>query len=107
MRHIGAIAIIFSKKRRNDGPKQTKILLTNLPKQAGVRGFQVLSKRWIVARALGWFGRYRRFSKDHEYLTRTSEAMIRVAMILLMVLPMACMASFSTHSRCREPLSSP
>jgi putative transposase len=51
----------------------------------GTKGFQLLPKRWIVERTFGWFGRYRRLSKDYEYLTQTSEAMIRVVMIHLMV----------------------
>jgi putative transposase len=51
----------------------------------GAKGFEVLPKRWIVERTFGWFGRYRRLSKDYEYLTHTSEAMIRVAMIHVMV----------------------
>ena len=49
------------------------------------KGFVVIPKRWIVERTLGWFNRYRRLSKDYEYLTQTSETMIRVAMIHLMI----------------------
>ena len=49
------------------------------------KGFQVSPKRWIVERTLGWFNRYRRLSKDYELLPQTSEAMIRVAMIHLMI----------------------
>jgi len=50
-----------------------------------VHTFQVLPKRWIVERTLGWLGRYRRLSKDYEELTASSEAMIQIAMIRLMV----------------------
>ncbi len=50
-----------------------------------VRGFQVLPKRWIVERTFSWFGRYRRLSKDYETLTESSESMIYLAMIHLMV----------------------
>jgi len=50
-----------------------------------VAGFVVLPKRWIVERTFGWLGRYRRHSKDYEYLPESSEAMIRIAMINLMV----------------------
>jgi len=49
------------------------------------RGFVVLAKRWIVERTFAWLGRYRRLSKDYEVLTDTSEAMIYLAMIHVMV----------------------
>jgi len=48
-------------------------------------GFQILPKRWIVERTFAWLGRYRRLSKDYEALPQTSEALIYVAMIHLMV----------------------
>jgi putative transposase len=55
----------------------------------GTKGF--LPKRWMVEHTFGWFGRYRRLSKDYEYLTQTSETMIRVTMIHLMVRRLARM----------------
>ena len=50
-----------------------------------VKGFKVLPKRWIVERTFAWLGRYRRHSKDYEQLTESSEAMIRISMINLMI----------------------
>lgn len=50
-----------------------------------VKGFQVLPRRWVVERTLAWLGRYRRLSKDYEYLPQTSETMVYAAMIHLMV----------------------
>jgi putative transposase len=45
------------------------------------KGFVVLPKRWIVERTFGWFGWYRRLSKDYEEQTVNSEAMILICMI--------------------------
>jgi putative transposase len=45
------------------------------------QGFEVQRHRWIVERTFGWFGRYRRLSKDYEGCTDSSEAMIYLAMI--------------------------
>jgi transposase len=50
-----------------------------------LKGFHVLPRRWVVERTFGWLGRYRRLSKDYEYHTDTSETMIRIAMIQLML----------------------
>jgi putative transposase len=50
-----------------------------------VSGFAVLPLRWIVERTFGWLNRYRRLSKDYELLPRTSENIIYIAMINLML----------------------
>jgi putative transposase len=49
------------------------------------QGFEVQPKRWIVERTFAWLGRYRRLSKDYERMTETSEAVIQVAMVHLML----------------------
>jgi putative transposase len=45
----------------------------------------VLPRRWVVERTFGWLGRQRRLSKDYEFHPSTSETLIRVAMIGLML----------------------
>lgn len=62
-----------------------KLRLEIVSRPEGVKGFVLLPKRWVVERTFGWLTRFRRLSKDYEYLTETSEAMIHVAMINLMV----------------------
>lgn len=54
-------------------------------REPGVKGFAVLPKRWVVERTLAWNGRYRRNSKDYERRTDSSEAMIRVSAMHLML----------------------
>jgi putative transposase len=49
------------------------------------KSFIVLPKRWVVERTFAWFESYRRLSKDYEYHTDTSETMIQLAMIRLML----------------------
>jgi putative transposase len=49
------------------------------------KGFKVLPKRWVVERTFAWLGRYRGLSKDYERLPETSESMIKLAMIHIMV----------------------
>jgi putative transposase len=50
-----------------------------------LKGFHVLPRRWVVERTFGWLGRYRRMSKDYEFHPETSETMVHIAMINLMV----------------------
>jgi putative transposase len=49
------------------------------------KGFVRLPQRWVVERTFSWLGRSRRLYKDWEKLTETSAAMVKMAMIHLMV----------------------
>jgi putative transposase len=70
------------------------VRLAIVKRPEGIKGFLLLPKRWIVERTFAWLGRYRRLSKDYEYVTPTSETMIRVAMIHLMVRRLARLTCF-------------
>src|SRR5712692_642280 len=54
-------------------------------REPGAKGFAVLPKRWVVERSFAWQGRYRRHSKDYERRTDSSESMIRVSAVHLML----------------------
>ncbi|RIK25117.1 MAG: IS5 family transposase [Chloroflexi bacterium] len=49
------------------------------------QGFIVLPRRWVVERTLAWLNHCRRLSKDYEQLVTTSEAMVYIVMIRLML----------------------
>ena len=51
----------------------------------GAEGFGVLAKRWIIERTLAWISRNRRLARDFENLARTAQALVRLAMIKLML----------------------
>ena len=49
------------------------------------KGFIVLSRRWVVERAIAWLNRCRRLAKDWECLTRKALAFLHLASIRLML----------------------
>jgi putative transposase len=51
----------------------------------GATGFVLLPKRWVVERTFAWLGRCRRHSRDYERQTASSESMIRISAIHLML----------------------
>lgn len=60
-----------------------------VPRNADVKGFQVLPRRWVVERTFSWLTRCRRLARDYERKTTHAEAMIQVAMIKLMAARLA------------------
>ena len=54
-----------------------------------VKGFEVLPKRWIVERTFAWLVRNRRLAKDYERKVQTSETIVEIAMIRLMLARLA------------------
>jgi putative transposase len=63
----------------------------------GVTGFVLLPKRWVVERTFAWLGRARRLSRDYELHTTSSECMVRIRGIQLLLNRMApkdCYAPF-------------
>jgi putative transposase len=54
-------------------------------REPGVKGFAVLPKRWVVERTFAWQGRCRRQSRDYERRTDSSESMLRISSVHLML----------------------
>lgn len=60
-----------------------ELLIVSRPKDK--KGWVKLPQRWVVERTFAWLGRYRCHSKDYERLTTSSEGMIYVSMIHMML----------------------
>jgi len=50
--------------------------------------FEIIPKRWVVERTLGWLGHSRRLSKDYEIRTYYAEAMIQISHIHTLLKPL-------------------
>jgi putative transposase len=50
-----------------------------IQRPAGVKGFQLLPRRWVVERTFAWFGRCRRLSKDFEGTIESAVAWLLLA----------------------------
>jgi putative transposase len=62
-----------------------QFVLELVRRAAGVVGWLLLPKRWVVERTFAWLGRYRIHSRDYERLTTSSEAQVRISMIHFML----------------------
>jgi putative transposase len=61
------------------------ITLNFSSKPTGTKGFQPLRQRWVVERSFAWFNRYRRLNRDVERTVDSSETMIKISQISLML----------------------
>ena len=62
-----------------------RYLLEVVLRSDDMQGFVVLPRRWVVERTFAWLNNHRRLSKDYERYTKTSETMIQIAMMRLML----------------------
>jgi putative transposase len=61
------------------------IKLEEVKKKEGVKGWQLLARRWVVERTFGWLTGARRLVKDYELKTASSEAMIEIRIISVLL----------------------
>lgn len=65
--------------------RQRRWELEIVSRPKGAVGFTLLPKRWVAERTFSWFGWWRRLSKDYERRGDSSESMIRMSAIALLV----------------------
>jgi transposase len=84
LRHVFADRVYRGKQLVNAlshcGPWSIEIV----QRPPGVKGFQLLPRRWVVERTFAWFGRCRRLSRDFEGAASTEVAWLLVAHIRLL-----------------------
>jgi putative transposase len=69
----------------SDLRSRSRIDLEIVKRAPGTKGFAVLPRRWVVERTFAWLSFHRRLSKDYELLPQTSEALIHLSIIRLML----------------------
>ena len=60
------------------GREKVGYMIEVVSRPAGAKGFVLLHRRWVMERTFAWIGRYRRNSRDYEWSTESSEAMLKV-----------------------------
>ncbi|ABW16113.1 transposase IS4 family protein [Parafrankia sp. EAN1pec] len=69
--------------RRDGGFRSTWARIGDPPRQ--VPTFAVVPRRWVIERTFAWLVKYRRLSRDYEYLAATSENAIYLAMSMILL----------------------
>ncbi len=84
LQHIFADRVYRGPQLRNAladcGPWSIEIV----QRPAGVKGFQLLPRRWVVERTFAWFGRCRRLAKDVEASIESATAWVMLANLQLL-----------------------
>lgn len=82
LRHVFADRVYRGKQLLNALSSPWTIEIVERP--PGVKGFQLLPRRWVVERTFAWFGRCRRLAKDFEASAATEVAWLLVAHLRLL-----------------------
>lgn len=84
LRHVFADRVYRGEQLRNAvadcGPWTIEIV----ERAPGVKGFQLLPRRWVVERTLAWLGRSRRLAKDFEATIPSATAWVLLAHLRLL-----------------------
>ena len=84
LRHVFADGAYAGEKLRGALEEIGKWTIEIIKRCPGVKGFEVLPRRWVVERTFAWLGRCRRLAKDFEGTLESAVAWITIASIQLL-----------------------
>jgi transposase len=84
LRHVFADRIYRGNQLTNALAHRGPWTIEIVERPQGVKGFQLLPRRWVVERTFAWCGRCRRLSKDFEGSAATEAAWLLVAHLRLL-----------------------
>lgn len=84
LRHVFADRVYRGKQLLNALSNSGAWTIEIVERTAGVKGFQLLPRRWVVERTFAWCGRCRRLAKDFEGSAATEAAWLLVAHMRLL-----------------------
>jgi putative transposase len=97
----------YHNHRLNAWLKDKPYELEVVKRPAGAKGFVLLHKRWVVERTNAWNGRSRRLSKDYERRTDSSESMVKVNSIRMLLNRLAPRPSSRSFGYAKKTLENP
>lgn len=56
-----------------------------MEREPGTRGFQVQPRRWVIEHSFAWLSRNWRLAKDYKRMVQTSETLIELAAMRLLL----------------------
>jgi putative transposase len=84
LRHIFADRVYRGTQLRDALANCGKWTIEIVQRPPGVKGFQLLPRRWVVERTFAWLGRSRRLAKDFEATIASATAWLLLANIRLL-----------------------
>jgi transposase len=85
LRHLFADSVYNGPNLRQALAKFGDWTIESVTRAAGVTGFQLLPRRWVVERTLAWLNRNRRLAKDFETSITSATTWIYIASTQLLI----------------------
>lgn len=84
LRHIFANRVYRGEQLRSAVARYGPWTIEIVERPAGVKGFQLLPRRWVVERSFAWLGRSPRLAKDFEATIASETAWVHLANLRLL-----------------------